>query len=182
VADNQKVRVGLLTPMAEVLPATVPTSPPALSPEAESPHRKLARLNSELERVTEQIRAHSKAWGERNLRSQSVREPVTTPASCSSDRRSRMFRVNVPYGFKCCHFRGDSARRSAAVGGLGTLVPPTLRPASQSPLVLGKTRPWIESCAIALTDVKNKTFPSGASMLDKIWLLRGGPVLWIALQ
>src|SRR4029077_12682700 len=26
-------------------------------------------------------------------------------ASCSSDRRSRMFRVNVPYGFKCCHFR-----------------------------------------------------------------------------
>jgi hypothetical protein len=50
--------------MAEVLPATVPTSPPALSPEAESPHRKLARLNSELERVTEQIRAHSKAWAE----------------------------------------------------------------------------------------------------------------------
>ena len=50
------------------------------------------------------------------------------------------------------------------------------------PLVLGKTRPWIESCAIALTDVKNRIFPSGASMLDKIWLLRGGPVLWIALQ
>ena len=42
-------------------------------------------------------------------------KPRWDAAHWASGSRSPMFRVKVPYGFTCCHLRGDRARRSTAV-------------------------------------------------------------------
>ena len=119
-ARNKKVsakRSIAVTLIAEVLPNEVPTWAPSPPLETEQPHRKLARLNGEQVRVTEQIRIHSKAWAERNLRSQSVRERVTTPeiTAYKNEHRelaSRLLDIQTQIGACNKLIREHKARRA----------------------------------------------------------------------
>jgi hypothetical protein len=57
-------------------PAALESEPPPL--EAEAPHRVLARLNKEHQRVTEELRELKRSWAQKNIRAQRCRQPIPT--------------------------------------------------------------------------------------------------------
>src|SRR6516162_1944493 len=80
----------LTTRPFETLPS-VNGSPPASSPplESEPPHKRLARLTREHERVTEALQQLKKDWATQNIRAQQCRQPIPTATITHIENRRR---------------------------------------------------------------------------------------------
>jgi hypothetical protein len=57
--------------------------------EAEPPHRRLARLNKDQERVIEGLRKLKRSWAEKNIKAQACRTPISTAEITFVDNRRR---------------------------------------------------------------------------------------------
>lgn len=86
--------------------------------EAESPHRKLARLTADQDRLTREIREHKEAWARRNLTAQYKRQAVSNAESTAfrehhADLAAALAKVQLEIGQVNRELRGHRAKRNS---------------------------------------------------------------------
>jgi hypothetical protein len=67
--------------------------PPAL--EAEPLHRRLARLNRELTKATEELQSFNREWAKKNIEAQTCRLPISTPELTHAANKRRELALEI---------------------------------------------------------------------------------------
>jgi hypothetical protein len=86
-------------------------------PKGEPPHRKLARLNADLVKTTEQLQAIKKEWATKNIKAQQLRISVSTPEvthfeNAKRDLASRLLAIQTEIGALNKELHANKAQRN----------------------------------------------------------------------
>jgi len=89
------VKAKSLKNLAELTPdgKDEPSSPPALV--AEPLHRRLARLNRELTKATEELQSFNREWAKKNIEAQTCRLPISTPELTHAANKRRELALEI---------------------------------------------------------------------------------------